>query len=358
MLSIDEKTKNQLIELAKGNPPHEDAGIFGADLAVEQAQLVILPVPFELTTSYGKGTKNTPELIFEPSHQLDLFDPLFGNPYKVGICVDKDNGYIRAQGERAADAAARVIQAFEKGVDANAEDLKLVNDTSKAVNDAVYDRAFELIDDGKKIALLGGDHSVSYGLVKALADHSKTPDSFGILHIDAHHDLRVCYEGFEHSHASIMYNILETIPSVTSLVSLGIRDFSEQEHSYAEQSPRVHTLYDRNKYDLLAKGKSIADIFDPYLDKLPEYLYVSFDIDGLDPALCPHTGTPVPGGLSYQDAMWILERLVEKNKQVIGFDLCEVAPDPGSDWDLNVGARVLYKLCGTLAKSMDLKELV
>jgi agmatinase len=358
MSSIDIETKNQLIELAKGNPPPEDAGIFGADISPDIAQLVIIPVPFELTTSYGKGTKNTPELIFEPSHQLDLFDPLFGNPYKVGICVDNDDGYVRSQGEQAQDAAARVIAAFEKNVEPSVDDLELVNRTSKTVNDAVYKRACELIDCGKMVALLGGDHSVSYGLVKALADHSKLAGGFGILHFDAHHDLRVCYEGFNHSHASIMYNILESIPAVTSLVSLGIRDFSEQEYAYARNSPRVHTLYDREKNDLIANGKSFAEIIDPFLDKLPDYVYISFDIDGLDPALCPHTGTPVPGGLSYQDAMWILERLIEKKKKVIGFDLCEVAPDPDSDWDLNVGARVLYKLCGTLVKSVGLKDLV
>ena len=155
-----------------------------------------------------------------------------------------------------------------------------------------------------------------------------------------------------------MYNILETIPAVTSLVSLGIRDYSEQEYTYAKQSSKVHTLYDRCKHDLMAAGKSLADIIDPFLDKLPEHVYISFDIDGLDPALCPHTGTPVPGGLSYQDAMWILERLIDKKKKVIGFDLCEVAPDPESDWDLNVGARVLYKLSGVLAKTTGLKELV
>lgn len=358
MTSIDIQTKNQLIELAKGNPPHEDAGIFGADISSDTAQLVIIPVPFELTTSYGKGTKKTPELIFEPSHQLDLFDPLLGNPYKVGICLDKNDGYIRSLGEKAQDAAARVISSFEKNVEPNDEDLEFVNRTSEAVNNAVYNRAVELIDSGKMLALLGGDHSVTYGLVKALADHSKMANSFGILHFDAHHDLRVCYEGFIHSHASIMYNILETIPAVTSLVSIGIRDFSEQEYAYASKSPRVHTLYDRDKNNLVAKGKSLEEIIDSYLDKLPEHVYISFDIDGLDPALCPHTGTPVPGGLSYQEAMWILERLIEKKKKVIGFDLCEVAPDPDSDWDLNVGARVLYKLCGTLAKSMGLKDLV
>jgi agmatinase len=193
--------------------------------------------------------------------------------------------------------------------------------------------------------VLGGDHSVPYGAIARMAE---TYADFGVLHVDAHSDLREAYEGFEWSHASIMFNVVRKIPHVTRLVQVGIRDFAKGEVDFvATSAGRVRVHYDAQLAERGFAGESWRDICDSIVGELPDRVYVSFDIDGLDPKLCPSTGTPVPGGLSFQQAAYLVKRLVESGRTIIGFDLNEVVPGPdGDEWDANVGARMLYKLCG------------
>jgi agmatinase len=155
-----------------------------------------------------------------------------------------------------------------------------------------------------------------------------------------------------------MYNVLAECTGVKRLVSLGIRDFSEEEFLMAEEDERILTGYDQELAAGKLEGRSFASMIDPLLKELPEEVYVSFDIDGLDPTLCPGTGTPVAGGLSFQEATFVLERLVKSGRRIIGFDLNEVAPSANNqEWDGNVGARMLYKLCGAFAISQKLSYL-
>ena len=145
-----------------------------------------------------------------------------------------------------------------------------------------------------------------------------------------------------------MHNVLQHIPGVVKLVQVGIRDFGEGEMDLGiEQGQRVVTFYDDLWAQELASGTAYLELAKRAVGALPESVYVSFDIDGLDPALCPHTGTPVPGGLSFNQAVILLDLLRQSGKRVVGFDLVEVSQGPdGDEWDANVGARVLYKLCG------------
>lgn len=343
-----EDIKQQLMNLEMGNPPPADAGIFGATIPLDKAQLVIMAAPCELTTSYGKGTKNTPSMIREPSHQLDLLDLSFGLPYQAGIAIDDSLvKEIIALEKQGIDASERVLDCFEQNKSVNSEDLAIINDLTNRIHKSIEERASYHLSCGKHIAILGGDHSVPLGVLKALARKHK---NFGVLHIDAHHDLRNAFEGFTHSHASIMFNALEQIPEIQKLVSIGIRDFSQSEYEYAKHSSKVTTLYESEKFKEISAGKTFDEIYTPLIEQLPQEVYLSFDIDGLDPSMCPHTGTPVPGGLSYNEAIWLVDKLIASGRIVIGFDLCEVAPGE-DDWDLNVGARILYKLSGSLVHS-------
>ncbi|SMF34035.1 agmatinase family protein [Pseudobacteriovorax antillogorgiicola] len=346
--------RDQLRALAKGNPPAEDAGIFGASLSPKHAQIVIIPVPFEATTSYGGGTSKAPKQIEGVSHQLDLYDRFYENPFLAGIAYLDEGQEFVAINREAKDIAQKVIHDWESGVMPKQDDLDRVNNMSASVNGLVYRKASQLLENDQVPVVLGGDHSVPLGLIKALGEHH---GDFGVLHIDAHHDLRVAYEGFQYSHASIMYNVLEEVPQVSKIKSIGIRDFSLDEKTMASQSSRVDTLYDSDLQEQRFKGASFHHIIDEFLKDLPSRVYVSFDIDGLDPSCCPHTGTPVPGGLSFAEASYILELLVESKREVIGFDLSEVSPGE-DEWDANVGSRILYKLCGAVAKSLRLKPLV
>jgi agmatinase len=146
-----------------------------------------------------------------------------------------------------------------------------------------------------------------------------------------------------------MHRVVSEIPAVAKLVSAGVRDFSHEEYrAVVGSGGRVQAFFDVTVARELSAGVTFADIAARVAAALPRDVYVSFDIDGLDPALCPHTGTPVVGGLSFAEAVCLLRTLVQSGRRVVGFDLNEVAPDPSgrSEWDGNVGARVLYKEIG------------
>ena len=209
------------------------------------------------------------------------------------------------------------------------------------------EKALGYFDKNKIVALLGGDHSTPLGLMQAVAERN---DSFAILHIDAHADLRDAYEGFDYSHASIMFNALK-IPQVSKLVQVGIRDYCQAEYDVIQNSKgRVVTFFDRDIKNKQYEGATWVTICNEIIAQLPDDIYLSFDIDGLDPKLCPSTGTPVAGGFEFEQVLFLIEKLVAANKRIIAFDLNEVTPG-GDEWDANVGARLLYRIANMAAKS-------
>jgi agmatinase len=338
-----ESLADALKRLEQGTPPPPWAGFLGASLRPEDCKLVLIPVPWDATVSYGCGTSGGPEALVGASHQLDLEDAVFEKPYRAGITMLPEDREISSLNSKSREKAAKIIET-QVPHDAYDSDLKFVNEASARVNERVHIYATEQIRSGKLVGVVGGDHSSPYGLIKALAEHHK--EGFGILHFDAHHDFRVAYEGFEHSHASIMYNVTKSFPAV-SIVQVGIRDYSAEESAYAKKlGNRCEVYYNNQIFRRKALGDSWQKITADMISKLPEKVYVSFDIDGLDPACCPSTGTPVPGGLSFDEAIFVLEELALSGRQIVGFDLCEVVPGEDSEWDANVGSRILYKLCG------------
>jgi agmatinase len=330
--------------------PPADAGLFGLPTTPDEARLVIVPVPWDATTSYRPGTSRGPAAIRTASHQLDLYDGDLGEPWRAGIAMlDIPQDVLRWNLSARTDAERVIAVGGRIGNDAGlAQALARVNDAGARVNRHVYEEVDRLVRAGKLVGVLGGDHSVPFGAIARIAeDH----EALGILHIDAHSDLREAYEGFEWSHASIMFNVIRKIPQVTKLVQIGIRDFAKTEVEVAAGSNgRVVVHHDAALAERAFAGETWRAICDSILADLPKHVYVSFDIDGLDPKLSPSTGTPVPGGLSFQQAVYLVKRLVERGHQIAGFDLNEVAPG-GDEWDANVGARILYKLCGWTLRS-------
>ena len=234
----------------------------------------------------------------------------------------------------------------EEGIPFSKEDKKQearINLSCIETHDWVYSCSKDILADHKIPAVVGGDHSTPFGLIKALFELH--PDA-GLLHIDAHADLRVAYQDFVHSHASIMHNVMALEHPPTSLVQVGIRDFCEEEYNRIISDSRIHTFFGPQLQDALFEGSTWAQICQKICAKLPQKVYVSFDIDGLSPLFCPSTGTPVPGGLSFSQARYLLKTLAQSNRNIIGFDLNEVAPSSQGEWDGNVGARILYQLCG------------
>ena len=334
--------------LEQGLPPMESDGFIGGRLNPTEASLVLIPVPWEATVSFGEGTANAPDAMRISSHQLDVETFHYIKPYKAGISMLETDESLLKLSNKARKKAVKVIESFEKGK-SNKKALKFVNEASITLNNSVYEKSIDLIKKGKFAAVVGGDHSSPLGLIKALNDTQDEP--FGILHVDAHHDLRCAYEGFTYSHASIFYNVMNECEKVSNLVQFGIRDYSSEEAKrLKDYGSKGACLYDSDMQQQLACGKSLEEVYSPYIEQLPQNVYLSIDIDGLEPLNCPNTGTPVPGGLRYSELEYLIFMLVKSGRNIIGFDLCEVG-DSLDGWDANVGSRVLYQLCGALLAS-------
>ncbi|OFX61055.1 MAG: agmatinase [Bacteroidetes bacterium GWA2_30_7] len=335
------------IGIANGN-------YFGLPYSLKEADIIILPVPWDVTTSYGKGTSNGPQAILDASLQVDLFDTEIENVWKIKVGTIAISEKIIELNNNLNHLSVKIIHHLEKGKDTYDESfitmLEKVNKGSNELNDWVYSESKKVLNSGKIISIIGGDHSVPFGLIKALGEKYK---NFGILHIDAHADLRFQYEGFEYSHASIMNNVLSQVNSISKLVQVGVRDFCSDENELIKQESKINFFSDNLINNRLFAGETWGTISNEIISSLPDLVYISFDIDGLLPDLCPNTGTPVPGGLSYNQVTYLLNKLTEHKKKIIGFDLCEVSPGE-NEWDANVGARILFKLLVMTAKSVHM----
>ena len=335
------------------NAPGDAAGgLFGLPFTPEEAQVVVVPVPWEVTVSYRAGTAEAPAAIHEASLQVDLYDPDLPNAWKLGLAMEEADDTIAAASRKMRPLAADYIGWLEEGqpeaglqkhggvpAQVTAEGEKMLK--------WLKNKTGALLDEGKSVVVLGGDHSTPLGYIQALAERH---EEFAILQFDAHCDLRPAYEGFKYSHASIMHNALE-LPQVKKLVQVGIRDYCQQEAEFIEHSNgRVALFGQRFLSDEKYGKKSWKKVCGKIIAQLPPKIYISFDIDGLDPKLCPGTGTPVPGGLEYEEATYLLRAIVREGIQIIGCDLNEVGPGD-SEWNAIVGARLLYQLCNWMAVS-------
>ena len=228
-----------------GNPNNN---VFGLPFSEADARVVILPVPWEVTVTFGSGTARSAEQIMRASLQVDLFDPDFPEGWKAGFYMRETDQKVLLKSDYLRKEAELYIDYISKGdaVENNqfmTRALKEVNEGSYFLNHWVYQQTKALLDKGKLVALLGGDHSTPLGLYKAIGEKFGT---FGILQIDAHCDLRESYEGFVYSHASIMYNALKEVPQLQKLVQVGIRDYSQGEDEFiVEHSDKVTTYFDQ-----------------------------------------------------------------------------------------------------------------
>ena len=284
---------------------------FGMPFAPDDAALVLVSAPWDVTVSYGAGTAYGPDAIIEASTQLDFYDPLSPDAWRRGIATADIDYTLQEASQRLRSDAEKVIRHLEEGGspddDSIARKVRRVNEGSAAMNANIAAQARHWLGQGKIVGLVGGDHSTPYGLLQALAERH---ERFGILHIDAHCDLREAYEGFEFSHASIMYNVLRDIPQAAKIVQVAVRDFSRREFEFAAASERVEQFGDLSLAEAEFRGETWDQQCRRMVERLPQEVYVSFDIDGLSPENCPHTGTPVPGGLSFNRALWLIETLV------------------------------------------------
>ncbi|MDY7094325.1 MAG: agmatinase [Acidobacteriota bacterium] len=273
----------------------------------ESARAVILPVPFERTTSYGKGTIGGPAAILAASHQLELYDEeLQREPAELGI---------------------HTLPLFQPESFDLAEALE-----------EVQEEARKHLDAGKFLVTLGGEHSLSLAPVRATA--ASHGDAVGVVQFDAHADLREEFEGTPYSHASVLRRIVE---DGAPTLAVGIRSLSSPEAQLVK-ARKLPVIWG---YELEERGD---ELFDRFLEQLPEAVYLTFDLDFFDPSLVPATGTPEPGGGRWWPTLRMLRRLFA-TKRVLAMDVVELAPiggQPASDF---LAAKLVYKCLGYLAEA-------
>jgi len=339
------------------NGPGIKGNLFGMPYSLENAEIALIPVPWEVTVSFRDGTKNAPMAILGASTQIDLHIPFIEKAWSMGVVMLPQDPALKTRNDQLRPHAASYIAALESdNISKRLHDLPArINQGCQYMVDKVYGRSVQILDSGKIPGVVGGDHGTSLGLIQALGDRFP---AFSILQIDAHSDLREAYENFVFSHASTMRNAME-INSLERLIQVGVRDFSEEEDKIIRGSKgRIKVHSDYHMKESIFHGSSWSEITKSISSDLTDNVYISFDIDGLDPSLCPHTGTPVPGGLSFEMAISLLHQVVLSGKKVIGFDLCEVStgPEDNHEWDAIVGSRVLYYLsCFTGVSNGKLK---
>jgi agmatinase len=268
---------------------------FGLGPSLEEADVVILPVPYDATASYLKGTSKGPAAILDASDQLEEYDVELGFSIcdRLSICTLKDLPVSGKSPEEMVKAVEEVVAAITK--------------------------------QGKKPVVLGGEHSLTAGAVAGLND-----PSVSVLQIDAHADMRDDYQGTKHSHACVMRRVRGITGNV---VQAGIRSMSKEEADYIKKNGLEKSIF---------HGR--PDI-DGILSQLGDKVYVTIDVDAFDPSVMPGTGTPEPGGLLWDDVLSLI-RAVSKEKEVVGFDITEVLPVPPLHITEFTAAKLAYKMMG------------
>jgi agmatinase len=258
------------------------------------SKIVILPVPFDLTTTYQKGSDKGPQALIEASRNMELYD------------IETDS------------------EVYLKGI---FTDHPIEARTSEEMLALTYSRTKEWLQQEKFVVTLGGEHSISYAPIKAHAEHHK---KLTVLQLDAHADLQPTYEGNPWSHASVMARVKE-IPEVSKVVSVGIRSMSREELPFLDRS----STFFAHQLD--------GNWVDQVLQSLDGPIYLTFDLDAFDSSLMPSTGTPEPGGLSWNQAMGLLKRVMQE-KNVVGCDVVELCPSPYNVAPDYLAAKLVYRI--------------
>jgi agmatinase len=331
----------------------QTGGIFGYP-SPKSSLIHLIEAPWEVTTSYLSGTSKGPQAIYDASAQVDLFDIEVPDVIENGIYFHEAPDWILKENNRLKPLAQKIIKKRELGEALSSLEegyLKEINSTAEKLQQWLFLECSTALKNGHVFGVIGGDHSTPLGAIQAYSEHYK--GNIGVLHFDAHHDFRESYQGFKQSHASIMRNAMNLKTPPKKLVQVGIRDFSEEEKVFGEKHPNIEVFYDRAIKNAIYNGTSWNSICHKIVSELPENVYVSFDIDGLNPIYCPSTGTPVPGGQDFSEVRHLLMLLAKSGKKIVGFDLVEVAPGEAGEYDGNVAARLLYSLCAAVVASKD-----
>lgn len=277
------------------------AGLLPEESVFETSRFVILPVPYEETVTFLRGTCKGPKAIIDASQYLELYDEEFdGEPYRAGI---------HTLPEMAPEKEPQIM--LEK----------------------LADRVAEIVSPKRTLVTLGGEHSITVGIIRGLREHYP---KLSVLFLDAHADLRGEFEGLKLSHACVARRVYEMAP----VVEVGVRSLSLEEAEFIKRE-KLSIYY---ASELAAGRPTLKEV----VGRLSEIVYVSVDLDVFDPSLMPSVGTPEPGGLGWYETLELL-RLVAERKRIIGFDVVELCPIEGLTAPNFLAAKLVYKLIGYIS---------
>lgn len=282
-------------------------GIEKEHSSFDKSKIVILPLPYEKTVSYGRGAKEGPEKILDASHFVEFYD----------------------------EETAREIHR-ESGI-ATLEPLNFDKKKGEKALEQIYETTKKLLEANKFVVGLGGEHTISQALIAAVAEQHS---NLSVLQIDAHSDLRDEYQGNRYSHASVMARVCEFVDP-RRIVQVGIRAQAIEEAQFIKNRG-ITTMYAHE----IRMGKYTRVLkfwYDVAIERLTDNVYVTFDVDGLDPSIMPATGTPEPNGLFWQETMTLLKRLGQR-KKVVGCDVVELAPMKGLTYPDITAAKLVMKM--------------
>ena len=334
----------------------DNGNYFGIPLEPEEAALVLISAPWDLSLKVRNGSSFAPDAIIEASRSVDFFEPMAPNSWRKGIATVPIDYTIQDLSHRLRSDAERIVKVYDRQGATTFDNLvyersvRRVNDGYQTLNDNIYEQSMTWLKRGKIVGLVGGDQSVAYGHIRAIAEHY---GSLGVLHIDSSCNLKRCHQGMEFSHASVMYNVLRDVPQVERLVGVGVRAFSPEEWQRAESDSRITLFTGQSLWSRHFEGTPWATVVNEIVESLPQYVYISLDINGLTLECSPHNGMVVAGGLRFPEIIYLLDKIVESGRKIVGFDLSEVVPDVEDKTDAEIASRLLYNICSMALKYHD-----
>lgn len=318
---------------------------FRNETTTDEAQLVVVSVPWSVTADYGKGASYAPDAIIEASMKSGLYDAVAHLSLEGKIATADIDYNIQELSAQLGREAERVASHLEDGVEVVGEKMLArvarIDAGFEEMNTYVHMQVARHAKAGKRVAIVGGDQSVAFGAIKALSECHK---EIGVLSIDAHADLRKGVSPYRYSHTSIMRNVVEEIASVSKIVEVGVRDVTREEMQTACESGKIEIFLAEELASRMFEGCCWQALCDEICAKLPQKVYVSLDVDALKIEFCHNTNAPVPGGLNFNEAVYLVNRLVATGHEIVGFDITEVVPNINNTMDSTVAARLLGKL--------------
>lgn len=331
----------------------DNGGYYFRDaVSTDDGAVVIVSAPWAVTSADGEGASYAPDAIIDASTTIGLYDAVTGVSIEGRVATAEIDYDIQESSQQLGADAGKVLSHIEDGGSVSGDffgrKLARINTGFRHMHASVARDVARYASQGKIVGVVGGDHSVSFGAIRAI---SECCEGVGVLFLDAHCDMGGDSRIFDYSHRSIARNILEEIPAVSHVTMVGVRDCVERDVLELRKCDRASLFLAESIAAARFGGRTWRECCADVIATLPQTVYVSMDVDVLAPDCCPNTVRPVPGGLSFDEVAFLLGEIAASDRRIVGFDVTEVVPKLQSGADALVGARMLAKLCAASLKS-------